>query len=88
MFEVCLHPATIEAFDTFVITPRVSLCQPAESPRERRKRRRQLLFIDENTQISQEEMRARIEDAQTETRPLVRLEPFVFFESALFCVYK
>ncbi|XP_016139219.1 meiotic recombination protein REC8 homolog [Sinocyclocheilus grahami] len=44
-----------------------------ESPTERRKRRRQLLFIDENTQIPQEEMRARIDDVETETRPLASL---------------
>ncbi|KAF4116838.1 meiotic recombination protein REC8 homolog isoform X1 [Onychostoma macrolepis] len=44
-----------------------------ESPTEQRKRRRQLLFIDENTQISQEEMRARIDEVETETRPLASL---------------
>ncbi|KAK2901325.1 hypothetical protein QQF64_014471 [Cirrhinus molitorella] len=44
-----------------------------ESPIEGRKRRRQLLFIDENTQISQEEMRARIDDVETETRALEAL---------------
>ncbi|KAK9979734.1 hypothetical protein ABG768_013148 [Culter alburnus] len=44
-----------------------------ESPKEQRKRRRQLLFIDEQIQISQEEMRARIDDVETETRPLAAL---------------
>ncbi|XP_052405258.1 meiotic recombination protein REC8 homolog [Carassius gibelio] len=49
-----------------------AVARPA-SPTERRKRRRQLFFIDENTQISQEEMRARIDDVETETRPLASL---------------
>ncbi|KAI2667267.1 Meiotic recombination protein rec8 [Labeo rohita] len=44
-----------------------------ESPVKQRKRRRQLLFIDENTQISQEEMMAWIDDVETETRPLEAL---------------
>ncbi|XP_057189546.1 meiotic recombination protein REC8 homolog [Triplophysa rosa] len=41
-----------------------------EFPEVRRKRRRQLLFIDKDTQISQEEMRAQINDVETETRAL------------------
>ncbi|KAA0718900.1 Meiotic recombination protein REC8 -like protein [Triplophysa tibetana] len=41
-----------------------------EYPEVQRKRRRQLLFIDKDTQISQEEMRAQINDAETETRAL------------------
>ncbi|XP_077062592.1 meiotic recombination protein REC8 homolog [Siphateles boraxobius] len=56
---------------------RSPLLQPAvvrpESPVGQRKRRRQLLFIDEHTQISQEEMKARIDNAETETRPLATL---------------
>ncbi|XP_073705565.1 meiotic recombination protein REC8 homolog [Garra rufa] len=46
-----------------------------ESPIEGRKRRRQLRFIDENTQISQQEMRAQIDDVETETRPLALVKP-------------
>ncbi|XP_056599560.1 meiotic recombination protein REC8 homolog [Triplophysa dalaica] len=41
-----------------------------EYPEVQRKRRRQLLFIDKDTQISQEEMRAQINDVETETRAL------------------
>ncbi|XP_039517176.1 meiotic recombination protein REC8 homolog [Pimephales promelas] len=44
-----------------------------ESPKVQRKRRRQLLFIDEHTQISQEEMKAQIDNVETETRPLATL---------------
>ncbi|XP_067220153.1 meiotic recombination protein REC8 homolog [Chanodichthys erythropterus] len=60
-----------------VVRERSPRLEPAvvrpESPKEQRKRRRQLLFIDEQIQISQEEMRARIDDVETETRPLVAL---------------
>ncbi|KAL4616660.1 hypothetical protein GN956_G21614 [Arapaima gigas] len=51
-----------------------------EPPREEvkvttRRRRRQLLFIDEQTQISQEALREQINTPQTETRPLDLIEP-------------
>ncbi|KAK7158795.1 hypothetical protein R3I94_005206 [Phoxinus phoxinus] len=59
------------------VRERSPLLQPAvvrpESPKGQRKRRRQLLFIDEHTQISQEEMKAMIDNAETETRPLATL---------------
>ncbi|XP_051556010.1 meiotic recombination protein REC8 homolog [Myxocyprinus asiaticus] len=44
-----------------------------EFPKVQRKRRRQLLFFDEDTQISQEEMRAQIDDVEIETRPLTNV---------------
>ncbi|XDV26913.1 hypothetical protein PO909_030532 [Leuciscus waleckii] len=59
------------------VRERSPLPQPAvarpESPKGTRKRRRQLLFIDKHTQLSQEEMRAQIDDAETETRPFATL---------------
>ncbi|XP_056119702.1 meiotic recombination protein REC8 homolog isoform X1 [Rhinichthys klamathensis goyatoka] len=68
---------TTEAERERAVSERSPLLQPAvvrpESPKGQRKRRRQLLFIDEHTQISQEEMKARIDNAETETRPLATL---------------
>lgn len=44
-----------------------------EAPAERRRRRkRQLVFMDEEIQISQEALQAQINDPRIETRPLVR----------------
>ncbi|XP_051990874.1 meiotic recombination protein REC8 homolog [Xyrauchen texanus] len=44
-----------------------------EFPKVERKRRRQLLFIDKDTQISQDEMRSQIDDVEIETRPLMNV---------------
>lgn len=54
-------------------------------PVEKQRRRRQLIFIDENTQISQDEQRAQIDDVHFETRPLVR-NPCFFISSCGFSI--
>ncbi|XP_056320767.1 meiotic recombination protein REC8 homolog [Danio aesculapii] len=52
------------------ISPRLEAAVLSPEPEVKKRRRRQLLFVDEYTQISQDEMRARINDVETMTRPL------------------
>ncbi|XP_073779004.1 meiotic recombination protein REC8 homolog isoform X2 [Danio rerio] len=56
-------------------SPRLEAAVLSPEPEVKKRRRRQLLFVDEYTQISQDEMRARINDVETMTRPLESIIP-------------
>lgn len=76
---IILHGTSV--IEPLHMSPQLAAVSP-ESPEVRRKRRRQLLFIDKDTQISQEEMRAQIDDAETDTRALVWIHVVIDLRSS------